>query len=171
MTAAPAAPPATLLRRAALLAGILAVIAGFLGMHILAGFHAGHSRAPHWDAAATSAAVPHDMPAGLDSAGHSAAMESAAGTSAAAIPASAASATAGGTPTPASCTCQGGCAEKPAAHPECTPFASSASLSAPPPGTTMALARPWAATAAAQWSASQHIPDSPTPNDLSISRT
>jgi len=46
MTTANPAGPASSLRRAALLAGILAVIAGFLGMHILTGSHGLHSYAP-----------------------------------------------------------------------------------------------------------------------------
>ncbi len=37
MSAAAAANPVAVLRRAVLLAGLLAVIAGFLGMHILVG--------------------------------------------------------------------------------------------------------------------------------------
>ena len=46
MSAAAAANPVAVLRRAALLAGLLALIAGFLGMHIVAGSHGVHAQPP-----------------------------------------------------------------------------------------------------------------------------
>lgn len=46
MTTANPGGPVPSLHRAALLAGILAVIAGFLSMHILTGSHGTHSHAP-----------------------------------------------------------------------------------------------------------------------------
>ena len=45
MSAAAAASPVAVLRHAALLTGLLAVIAGFLGMHILSGSHGSHGQA------------------------------------------------------------------------------------------------------------------------------
>lgn len=174
MAAAHAASPASVLRRAALLAGILAVIAGFLGMHILAGFHGMHSQAAPSDAAQTfpaTAAAPHDMPASQAHSSHAPATEAETAAPVTTTPVTATTVTVGGTPVPASCTCQGDCAEKPAMHLDCTPSGSSASLSAPPPGSTVVLTQPWAAAVAAQWAPSAHIPGSPTPNDLSISRT
>lgn len=160
MATAPAAGAAAVLRRTALLAGILAVIAGFLGMHILAGLHGTHGQAAH---PASAASV---MPAARAHTGHSPAAAAPA-----APPVFATTVTVGGTPMPASCTCQGGCAEKPAAHVDCTPSVSGASLSLPPPGTTVVRSQPWATGVAVQWALSAHIPGSPTPNDLSISRT
>ncbi|WP_344367492.1 hypothetical protein [Arthrobacter humicola] len=160
MATARAAGAVPVLRRAALLAGILAVIAGFLGMHILAGLHGTHGQTAH-PASASSV-----MPAARTHSGHSPAA-----TAPAAPPVFATTVTVGGTPMPASCTSQGSCAEKPAAHVDCTPSVSGVSLSVPPPGTAVKRTQPWATGVAAQWALSARIPGSPTPNDLSISRT
>ena len=142
MSAAAAANPVTVLRRAALLAGVIAVIAGFLGMHIVAGSHGVHaqssapgsiqpSTAPLTASqAAADGAATH--PAGHSSHsadgtfsqagdGHTAA-ETAPGVAPAA-------ATVGGTQVPTSCTCQGGRAETPAVHIGCTPSPAGASVS------------------------------------------
>jgi hypothetical protein len=174
MATATAASPTSALRHVTLLAGLLGIIAGLLGMHVLAGLHGTHSQAAHAGPAHTSAATaatPHFMPADHAHAGHSPATEAAAAGPVAAPPVTAASVTVDGTPMPASCTCQGGCAEKPALHLDCTPSGSSATLSPPPPCTTVVQTQPWAAAIADKQMPSAHIPGSPTPNDLSISRT
>jgi hypothetical protein len=141
LAAATAASTARALRRAGLLATVLAVIAGFLGMHILAGFHAGHSAA-----------------------GHSAASH---GTTTHAAPAEMPTATAGS----ASCVCQGGCAEKPAAHIGCTPAPPGAAPGAPLPGTSALMAQPRTVRAADLPASRGHLPGTPTPGELCISRT
>lgn len=125
MTDASVRPPASLLRRAALLAGILAVVAGFLGMHVLA-------PAP---AAAQSHSVhgSHDAGSGL--------------------------------------TAAGGCAEKSAAHVDCTPSMAGTSLSAPPRGSAPLAIQSWTAAPEGRASDYAYVPASPTPSDLSISRT
>ena len=130
MTTANPASPASSLHRAALLAGILAVIAGFLGMHILTGSQGMHSHAV--------------MPAAV---------------------------AVGGTQVPPSCLCQGGCAEKPAAHVDCNPSPAGASLSAPQPGTTLLAMQSWTAALADRQPDYAYLPGTPTPRDLSISRT
>lgn len=189
MSAAAAAHPVAVLRRAALLAGLLAVIAGFLGMHIIAGSHGPHaqssppgsvqtSTAPHATAPHATGQAAADQTAG-DPAGHSS--HSAAGTlsqaddrPAAAETASAvtpAAATVGGTQVPPSCTCQGGCAETPAVHVGCTPSLSGAPMSAPHPGPALLEGRPWTAEGADRPSRYAYVPGTPTPRDLSISRT
>ena len=75
MSAATAARPVALLRYAVLLAGLLAVIAGFLGMHVLAGSHGMHAQASAPGSTSTSTAhtagpAPSEQTAGHP-AGHS----------------------------------------------------------------------------------------------------
>ncbi|MDP9980674.1 hypothetical protein J2W14_000050 [Pseudarthrobacter oxydans] len=187
MSAAAAANPVAVLRRAALLAGLLALIAGFLGMHIISGSHGPHAQssppggihtAPHATAPHAAGQAAADQTAG-DPAGHSS--HSAAGTfsqadegPAAAETASAvapATATVGGTQVPPSCTCQGGCAETPAVHVGCMPSLSGAPMSATHPGPALLEGRPWTAEGADRPSGYVYVPGTPTPRDLSISRT
>lgn len=187
MSATGAANPIAVLRRAALLTGLLAVIAGFLGMHILSGSHGIHGIhgqvSPAVSLEGSPAHTAGQAPSG-DAAshpdGHSG--HGAAGTFSQSYdgPASAttapsvtpAAATARGTQVPPSCVCQGGCAEKPSAHMDCTPFPGGASLSAPQPGTTLLGAQPWTVLARAdRLSSYAYLPGTPTPRDLSISRT
>lgn len=138
-------------RRAALLAGIIAVVTGFLGMHIVAGSHGQHSQAPVSGSAAPAAG------------GHTAVPSSAAANHAQshhdAVPAD-----------PPSCDCQGGCAERTGAHVGCTPSPSGASFHAPQPGILPAPVS-WARATADRQPAYPYLPGTPTPSDLSISRT
>ena len=180
MSATAAANPVAVLRRAALLTGLLAVIAGFLGMHILSASHGLHGQAsPAVSIERLPAQTAGQAPSG-DTAGHSG--HGAAGTVSQAYdgPAAAttapsvtpAAATVRGTQVPPSCDCQGGCAEKPSAHINCTPSQAGASLSAPQPGTTALGAQPWTALARTDLLSSYaYLPGTPTPRDLSISRT
>ena len=184
MSAAAAAHAVAVLRRAALLAGLLAVIAGFLGMHILTGSHGHHTQGSSPGSIQSSTAPPAAGAASAgDSAGHPAGHSShgAAGTAVQGYdsPAAAkaaplvkpAAATIGGTQVPPSCVCQGGCAEKPSAHTDCVPSPSGASLSAPQPGNTPLEHRPWTDVRADRSADYAHLPGTPTPLDLSISRT
>ena len=189
MSAAAAPDPVAVLRRAALLAGLLAVIAGFLGMHILAGSHGLHAQPSPADSVKTSSAPHTAGPAssGQASSGHTAghpaghSSHNAAGTGSQAYggPAAAeaapsitpAAVTVGGSQAPPSCVCQGGCAEKPSAHTDCTPSPAGASLSAPPPRTALLEVQPWSAAWADRLSGYSYLPGTPTPRDLSISRT
>lgn len=170
--AAAVRPVAALLRRAALLVGILAVVAGFLGMHIISGAHGMHTQATHSDSiehSATAERVQAPAPADhhVEHPNHGAAPSILARATAVA----ATSVTIGSTQVPPSCVCQGSCAEKPAMHLDCTPSPAAASLTAPLPGTTLPATQPWTATGADRAAGYAYVPDSPTPRDLSISRT
>lgn len=156
MPAATAARPVTLLRGTLLLAGLVAVVLGLLGMHVLAGSHAMHAQAAPSGRTATST--------GLHSEGqmHSAHAEPSV---------TPASATTGGTEVPPSCVCEDGCAEEPAVHAGCTPSPAGASLSAPQPGGTFLDGGSLTATRADRPAGYAYLPGTPTPCDLSISRT
>ena len=176
MPAATPARAAAWLRHAVLLAALLAVIAGFLGMHILSGSHGMHSQAPPsgttGHTAAEHPAAPAPAPAHGTHAGHSTHSSHQAGSPAPppspdVIPAAV---TVGGTEVPPSCVCQGGCAE-PAMHVGCTPSPAGATLSAPQPGAALPAARPWTAGRTDLPSGYAYRPGTPSPNDLSISRT
>lgn len=184
MSAIAAGNPVAVLRRGSLLVGLLAVIAGFLGMHIVSGSHGPHAQAPLPGSIQTSTAAHAASQAAADQtaahpAGHSG--HGAAGTSPqahnspaaaqTAPPATPAAATIGGTQVPPSCTCQGGCAETPSAHIGCTPSPAGASFSAPQPGTTLVEAPHWTAERSDRRSGYAYLPGTPTPRDLSISRT
>jgi hypothetical protein len=182
MPAATTARAAAWLRHAVLLAALLAVIAGFLGMHVLSGSHGMHSQAPLSGTAAPAAehaAAPAPAPAHNTHSSHGAHSGHQPGPTAPAdspaphpspdvLPASV---TVGGTEVPPSCVCQGGCAEKPAMHVGCTPSPAGATLSAPQPGAALPAARPWTAGRADLPSGYAYRPGTPSPNDLSISRT
>lgn len=184
MSALAAGTPVAALRRAALLVGLLAVIAGFLGMHILAASHGLHGQAAPAGLIQTSA-EPHAAgqasseqttghPAGHSSHGAAGIFPQAHGSPTAVQAApevTPAAATVGGSQVPPSCACQGGCAETPSVHIGCTPSPAGASLSAPQPGTTPAQAPPWSAERADHRSGYAYLPGTPTPRDLSISRT
>jgi hypothetical protein len=184
MSATAAANPVAVLRRAALLFALLAVITGFLGMHILSGFHGPHAQPSRHGSIQTSTAThAAGQAASGKTAGHPAghSSHSADGTTpqtydrpAAAATASAVTAdavTVGGTQVPPTCTCQGGCAQAPAVHVGCTPSPAAASVGAPLPGTTPAEVQPWTAARANRPSGYDYLPGTPTPRDLSISRT
>ncbi|KUM41260.1 hypothetical protein [Arthrobacter sp. EPSL27] len=173
MPAATAARHAALLRHAFLLAAVLAVILGFLGMHVLASSHGTHASAAaavegsHAAEHGTRPAGHHPAPpADARSAEHHQADHPAEHPSAA--PAAAAGS---GTAVPPSCDCQNGCTEQPGAHVDCTPSQAGAALSAPQPGATLVTARPHADGHSDLLPRSTYLPGTPTPGDLSISRT
>lgn len=156
MVTAPMRKPAAALTRAALLSAILAVVAGLLGMHVFAGAHDSiWPPVSGTDAASTASDHPFDHPkSGHADSGHS---------SPAALPQ---------TPEPtSSCVCGGDCGDQHTAHATCTPVPSGASLSAPPPGTTLLAVQPRSAAEVEQLPANCYLPATPTPNELSISRT
>jgi hypothetical protein len=168
------AVPAALLRRASLLATLLAIVAGLLGMHVLAGSHGVHDMAVAAASAdgsvadqRTTATAGHASDAGHGGHGShpaAAAMVAPAMT----VPAPAAENTAG---QPPSCSCQGNCSEVAAAHGSCVPAPGGASLAAPQPG-TVAFAVPDLSAARLQAVAAYaYVPGSPSPGELSISRT
>ena len=161
MSAATAARPVALLRAAFLLPGLLAVILGLLGMHVLAGSHGMHGEAASAGSTATPTVLHSDAGVHTEHALSAPAPETQ----------TPASVTIGGTEVPPSCVCQGGCAEKPAIHVGCTPSPAGATLGAPQPGAALPAARPWTAGQADLPSSYAYRPGTPSPNDLSISRT
>ena len=135
--------PGVTLLRVALLAAIAAVIAGLLGMHVLSSVHGASATTGHPAVESqTTAAAGQPAP----EAHHE-------------------------TPTPPSCVCGGGCGEQHAAHPSCTPAAPTASPSAPPPGTTLLTVLPRSGAEPDRLPAYSYRPATPTPSELSISRT
>ncbi|MDD1478586.1 hypothetical protein [Arthrobacter sp. H16F315] len=146
---------AAFLRRAGLLAGLLAIIAGILGMHIMTGSHG--------------------MPAAATSLGTDMAQDGQASVAVAAAPGGAA---AQSTPAPQSppsmsgrsCADAGVCATMSAMDAVCIPSPGNPPLTVPLPGVT-----PFAATVPptlpAGFSPYAYLPGSPSPGDLCISRT
>lgn len=191
MTAATPTGTASALRRAVLLAGILAVIAGFLGMHIFSGSHGAHSQelppgSAGQAAAAHPAASTSARAATTGHTNHNAGRQAPPPAAAAPVPAMPASVmpasvmpasampasvTVGGIQVPPACTCPGGCADKSAVHIDCTPSPAGTSLSAPPPGTTPLAVQSRTAALAVRQADQTYHPGTPSPRDLSISRT
>lgn len=167
MTTASHGHPITFLLRAGFLAAALAIIAGIFGMHIMTG---AHSMAAHAMPAAGDEHTATHVHAGPGHSGHGIAEPRTAevGTQTPAAPAMDPAAVAAG-----SSTCSPGptCPEMSAGGTACVPAPETTTLAAPLPGTapgTLPDSNIAAAAAAAHYSFS---PDSPTPGDLSISRT
>jgi hypothetical protein len=146
------------LRRTSLLAALLAIIAGLLGMHVLAGSHGVHGTAVS-SAASGSPIGNQGKSAAAGHTGHG---------SHKAAPAPAAESTA---EQPPSCSCQGSCGEVSAAHATCVPAPGGASLTAPPPGTSPTAVPDLTAGRFQAVAEYPYLPGSPSPGDLSISRT
>ena len=164
------------LRRGFLLVGVLAIVAGFLGMHIMTGMHgahamtavtssaeaAGSSSRPETGLASHPAAhAPHVGTMGHDSTATAATATSRpeqAGNTKAAEPS-------------ASCMCQSSCTDPASMHSACVPSAAVTSLAAPPPGMAPASMHNPESHGDAAVRAYFYLPASPSPGDLSISRT
>jgi hypothetical protein len=158
MTATAHRHAAAFLRHAGLVAAVLAIIAGIFGMHVLTGTHAMHT-----PAAATAAADVHPA-VSPDHSGHAAVSRTFTGSRA----------TAEQDPAGLSgdqCSESGGCTGMHTMSMACTPSANTASMDAPEPGTfVLGILNNTAAAGAftGQWS---YLPGSPSPGELSISRT
>lgn len=155
----------TALRRGLLLAGLLALSAGFLGMHVTTGMHAAPPSTESLPAAESAGTTAGYGPAHreIDSphpAGHTA-------PGAVAQPA----ANSGPLALSASCECQPGCTDLASMHSACIPAATAASLAAPPPGTAALSADSPAAPPAGSAASYSYLPVAPSPEELSISRT
>ena len=182
MTATLTDRAALFLRRAGLLAGLLAIIAGIVGMHILTGSHNVHMTGtsaavqPHHGeqtstpAPAHQPAQPHDVVAehsvpssygGQDQDNQANAVRVTVGVNTSSDPA----------PTAGTFSCLGGdpCAGMSAVGGSCIPSGSTGSLAAPPPSTVSFAADTQAHVAVA--SSYTYLPESPSPADLCISRT
>jgi hypothetical protein len=153
------------LRRAGLLAGLLAIIAGIVGMHVLTGPHIMHMAGStaavqtHHHLATDRIATENAGHGGHDS--HPDARTVTAGVRTPSDPAR----------TSDTFSCIGGdpCAGMSALGGSCIPSGSSGSLAAPPPATVSFAAEMQACEAAV--SSYTYLPESPSPADLCISRT
>lgn len=140
------------LLRMGLLAGLLAIIAGIVGMHVMAGGHSMH-------------ATPIVSPAAVASDSHVLHTDA----ERASLPDKAAAPPAASSPAP-SCTCPGTCTTMSALHAVCIPAPGHNTLAAPLPG-VLPYANAVTAEAGAQVPGYSHRPGSPSPGDLCISRT
>ncbi|NUT71331.1 hypothetical protein [Pseudarthrobacter sp. C4D7] len=140
---------ASLFRLAWLFAAALAVIAGLLGMHVLTAGHASHGGAPHGpaQAAMSQSAIPHAAAGHGGHALHASALD-----------------------TPASAACGGSCPGAQESGAPCIPSAPSGPVSVTPPQATLAVL-PLLPAASGAGSGYGYLPPSPTPCELSISRT
>ncbi len=145
------------LRRVGVLAGVLAVIAGILGMHVMTGTH---------DLPQASATPGMDIPGVLRPAVPP--DESATANTG---PATAASALSGIVSTPATaCIAPDQCTKMSAMDALCVPSAASTAPAAPLPGSIPCAPRA-SADAAAPATEYSYVPGSPSPGELCISRT
>ena len=135
---------ASLLRRAALLAGVLAVIAGIFGMHVMTASHASHAGAGHTHASTAHASTTHSSGLGHPAAGAVVVLS-------------------------AGAVCAETCPGAEEAGASCVPSAAAGSFSVvAPPAPVMHQGPAGAAVTAAGYS---YLPSGPTPCELSISRT
>lgn len=158
---------AAALRRGFLLLGLLAVVTGFLGMHIMAGMHGAHAMT---EATSSTETAGTSSRTANSPAPHPAAHTLHAGTTVhdamiqdparnrAAVPS-------------ASCVCQSNWTNPASMHSACVPSAAVTSLAAPPPGTAPIAVHNPAMPGGHAIRAYSHFPASPSPGDLSISRT
>ncbi|PNI07272.1 hypothetical protein CXX84_16965 [Arthrobacter sp. AFG7.2] len=161
MTARASVLPAALLR-AGLLAAVFAIVAGIFGMHVMTADHSSHaSSVAHAGAAqqAGDAAVGHS--GGHDAVGHSD------GHAAVGHPASPDDA---GAATAAWESCSAGCPGAQEAGSSCIPSAQAGSLAVIPPQAGPAV-HPGPAPGTSGAAGYSYFPSSPTPCELSISRT
>jgi hypothetical protein len=140
---------AALLRRAALLAGVLAVLAGILGMHVMTTGHAAHAAHSVSHEAGAPASAPGQVAMGHAGAGH---------------------ADHGIQPGTSTESCAGSCPGMHGSGAACIPLAKTGSLTVFPPAGTLA-AETVLAHSIRPAAAYSYIPASPTPCELSISRT
>lgn len=148
---------------ASLLAAVLAIIAGILGMHVMTGTHSAHS----------SAMVSAGMP---DTTGHAPSESEASGHAGhlGSSPERAAFqelSVSTGEASSAQCSCSGNCSSSHSMSASCIPTVATGGLAVPVPDDSVSITGQSAAstiTARVPWS---HRPSSPSPGELSISRT
>ncbi|MCZ9880190.1 hypothetical protein [Arthrobacter sp. B2a2-09] len=156
MTATTSGTISSFLRWAGLVLGMLAIIAGILGMHVMTGSHTMHAAAAA--GAGAGAGMAHTAEPG--DAGHS--HLGAPG----AVPAAA---TPGNTDT-ASCPDPGPCPSAASMGGVCIPAPGPAPLAAPPPGSAPFALQPGPGLSVT-FGGYPYRPGSPSPGELSISRT
>lgn len=161
---------ATLMGRAVLLAGILAIVAGILGMHTLTGNHAAHTLGAGAPPSYATAAPTGHGPSAHSGHGPSAHNGHGSGAHSHSAPSSVVR----GEPAAygaSAVACSGtlGSTESPAVA--CTPLAKAGSLVAPEPGSAGQLADARVSSGVGTMRFYACLPDGPSPGDLSISRT
>jgi hypothetical protein len=153
---------AALLGRVALLAGLLVIVAGILGMHVMTASHSAHaSHSVTHGTVVQDAAALHDHGSAPR---HTAAHHSMAAHSAADRPGHATQ------PSLAPASCEGSCPGMQTSGTSCVPLAKAGSLAVAPPERSVAAA-PVLAASIGLAPGYSYIADSPTPCELSISRT
>lgn len=153
---------AALLGRVALLAGLLVIVAGILGMHVMTASHSAHASHPVTHGTVVQdAAVLHDHSSAPR---HTAAHYSTDAHHAADRPGHAAQ------PSLAPPSCEGSCSGMQTSGTSCVPLAKAGSLTVAPPERSVAAA-PVPAGRLGGASIYSYVPASPTPCELSISRT
>ncbi|AOY71661.1 hypothetical protein IG195_18775 [Arthrobacter sp. TES] len=146
-----------------LLVTVMALIAGVLGMHVMTGLHTQH---PMTTAATTTVISVETVDHGT--AAHDHHRGEAGTTDAEADAGPAVGPAAGG---PAQCACSGNCSTEHAMGVFCVPSTATGVLAAPLPDTSTTVPssfRPVATGSSTLWS---YLPGSPSPGELSISRT
>lgn len=153
---------ASFLRMAWLLACTLAVIAGLLGMHVLTAGHASHG--PVAQGMVSHSAASHAAPAGHTAVVHSAVGDQPGHTGHAAAPAST------DAPALAPATCGASCPGAQESGAPCVPSVPGSPVTVFPPQATLAVV-PLLPPGGNPGSSYGYLPPSPSPCDLSISRT
>lgn len=163
MTAVLRGPVTALLLRAGIITAMLAILAGIFGMHVMAGNHSMHSPAAGQTPAPAASAgdmnnhkttAPYAEPVALTTAaaaGHRGPEAVAAG--------------------PARCMCSADCASIQAMSAACTPSSQTGTLAAPEPAQGTRILDGHGALPDPAGSSYAYVPGSPSPGELSISRT
>ncbi|TVU62006.1 hypothetical protein FQP90_13145 [Paenarthrobacter nitroguajacolicus] len=150
---------------ASLIAGILALITGILGMHVMTGTQSVHSSAMA-SADMTETTGTGSSTSGIDASGHASHLVSS--PEPAALQELSVS---NGAASPAQCSCSGNCSSQHSMSTSCIPTVSAGGLTAPAPDDTVSTTEQSAVptfTARVPWS---YRPVGPSPGELSISRT
>lgn len=161
MTALRRGPAAAWLLGAVTIAGILAVIAGIFGMHVMTGHHSMHlqSAGPAAPVAQSAAAVHHGHADAAEVSAHSTPAHAGPGMPDALSPG------------PASCGCSVACPGVETTSAPCVPSAKTGTLAAPQPAQGAGAFTNAAALHVGYKVFLGHVPATPSPGELSISRT
>lgn len=146
-----------------LLAGVFAIIVGIIGMLVMTGTHSMHSLAS-MQGAMTSTDVESATSDGRAS-GHSGHLMSSP------EPVTSEERVASNDAPPDHCACSGNCSSQHAMAASCIPTVASGGLVAPAPAEAASITTPTPAFAFTAWSHWPYRPGSPSPGELSISRT
>ncbi|NHW48600.1 hypothetical protein HAV21_17140 [Paenarthrobacter sp. MSM-2-10-13] len=156
---------------ASLLTAVLALITGILGMHVMTGTHSAHTAAMvsvgMTDTTGSYPAMSEHPTPGLPVSGHASHSVSPSSGPAALQKLSAVNAA----PSPAQCSCSGNCSSQHSMSASCIPTVATGALAAPVPDDTVSITAQSAASTIAAPVPWSYRPGSPSPGELSISRT